>query len=76
MERAHCAERTCEPIDRRRSVPNAHKPCVADQDREEFIAQLTSNLPARPDYFLKDAEINRTGAAALSDLPPPSRLAL
>jgi hydroxyacylglutathione hydrolase len=38
--------------------------------REEFIAQLTSNLPARPEYFLKDAEINRTGAAALSDLPP------
>jgi rhodanese-related sulfurtransferase len=27
-------------------------------------------LPARPDYFLQDAEMNRTGAAALSDLPP------
>jgi hydroxyacylglutathione hydrolase len=39
------------------------------KSREEFITQLTSNLPARPDYFLKDAEINRTGAAALSDLP-------
>jgi rhodanese-related sulfurtransferase len=38
--------------------------------REEFIAQLTSNLPARPEYFLKDAEINRTGASALSELPP------
>jgi hydroxyacylglutathione hydrolase len=38
--------------------------------REAFVAQLTSNLPARPEYFLKDAEINRTGAAALSDLPP------
>ncbi|HEX6822062.1 MAG TPA: rhodanese-like domain-containing protein [Candidatus Sulfotelmatobacter sp.] len=37
--------------------------------REEFIRQLTSNLPARPEYFAKDAEINRTGAAALSDLP-------
>jgi glyoxylase-like metal-dependent hydrolase (beta-lactamase superfamily II) len=37
--------------------------------REEFVAQLTSNLPARPAYFLQDAEINRTGAAALSDLP-------
>src|SRR5580704_7036250 len=32
------------------------------KSREEFITQLTSNLPARPDYFLKDAEINRTGA--------------
>ena len=40
------------------------------KSREEFVAQLTSNLPARPEYFLKDAEINRTGAAALSDLLP------
>jgi hydroxyacylglutathione hydrolase len=40
------------------------------RSREEFIAQLTSNLPARPEYFAKDAEINRTGAAALSELPP------
>jgi hydroxyacylglutathione hydrolase len=40
------------------------------KSREEFIAQLTSNLPTRPEYFVKDAEINRTGAAALSDLPP------
>jgi glyoxylase-like metal-dependent hydrolase (beta-lactamase superfamily II)/rhodanese-related sulfurtransferase len=39
------------------------------KSREEFIAQLTSNLPSRPEYFLKDAEINRTGAAALSELP-------
>jgi hydroxyacylglutathione hydrolase len=39
------------------------------KSREEFIAQLTSNLPSRPEYFLKDAEINRTGARALSELP-------
>lgn len=38
--------------------------------REAFIAQLTANLPARPDYFLDDAEINRSGAAALTELPP------
>ncbi len=38
--------------------------------REEFIAQLTTNLPARPEYFLEDAEINRSGAAALTELPP------
>ncbi|HTW57678.1 MAG TPA: rhodanese-like domain-containing protein [Terriglobales bacterium] len=37
--------------------------------KQDFIAQLTSNLPARPEYFAKDAEINRSGAAALSDLP-------
>jgi len=40
------------------------------KSREEFVTQLTTHLPARPEYFLKDAEINRTGAAALSDLPP------
>jgi rhodanese-related sulfurtransferase len=39
------------------------------QTREDFVTQLTSNLPARPEYFLQDAEINRGGAPALSDLP-------
>jgi hydroxyacylglutathione hydrolase len=38
--------------------------------REEFIAQLTANLPTRPEYFLEDAEINRSGAPALTELPP------
>jgi glyoxylase-like metal-dependent hydrolase (beta-lactamase superfamily II)/rhodanese-related sulfurtransferase len=45
------------------------------KSREEFVRQLTANLPARPEYFLQDAEINREGAAALSDLaalPPIS----
>ena len=42
--------------------------------REAFIAQLTSNLPARPEYFLEDAEINRSGAATLTDLPPLAAL--
>jgi hydroxyacylglutathione hydrolase len=39
------------------------------KSKDDFIRQLTSNLPTRPDYFAKDAEINRTGASALSDLP-------
>ena len=39
------------------------------RDREEFVRQMTSNLPARPDYFLEDAAINRAGAPALADLP-------
>ncbi|HXA84995.1 MAG TPA: rhodanese-like domain-containing protein, partial [Candidatus Dormibacteraeota bacterium] len=41
--------------------------------REEFIRQLTDNLPSRPEYFLQDAQINRAGAPALTemrDLPP------
>jgi glyoxylase-like metal-dependent hydrolase (beta-lactamase superfamily II)/rhodanese-related sulfurtransferase len=39
------------------------------RDRDEFVQQMTSNLPARPDYFFEDAAINRAGAPALSDLP-------
>jgi hydroxyacylglutathione hydrolase len=44
------------------------------KSREEFIEQLTCNLPARPEYFVQDAEINRAGAAALSELSPLSPL--
>lgn len=39
------------------------------KDRDEFIGQMTSNLPARPDYFLEDAAINRAGATPLTELP-------
>jgi hydroxyacylglutathione hydrolase len=39
-------------------------------NRDEFIAQLTTNLPTRPEYFLEDAEINRSGAGTLMELPP------
>src|SRR6201998_961398 len=41
--------------------------------RSEFVRELTSKLPARPEYFSQDAEINRDGASALSELPdlPP-----
>jgi hydroxyacylglutathione hydrolase len=39
------------------------------KSREEFIQQLTTNLPPRPEYFPQDAQINRAGAPALSDLP-------
>lgn len=38
--------------------------------REEFIRQLTTNLPTRPNYFAEDAEINRSGASTLNDLAP------
>jgi hydroxyacylglutathione hydrolase len=43
------------------------------KSREEFIRQLTENLPVRPEYFVQDAQINRTGAPALAQLPelPP-----
>jgi len=39
------------------------------EDPDEFVRQMTSNLPARPDYFLEDAAINRAGAISLDELP-------
>jgi len=44
------------------------------ETREEFIRLLTSELPERPGYFALDAEINRAGAPALSELPPLASL--
>src|SRR5579872_136034 len=38
------------------------------KSKDEFVRQLTANLPTRPEYFAQDAEINRGGASALSDL--------
>jgi len=38
--------------------------------REEFVEMLTAELPARPEYFSRDAEINRAGAPPLAELPP------
>ena len=37
---------------------------------EEFVHLLTDNLPARPEYFAQDADLNRQGASRLSELPP------
>lgn len=39
------------------------------KSREEFVRELTSAVPPRPEYFLQDAELNRQGASALSELP-------
>ncbi len=40
------------------------------QSRDEFIRELTSAVPVKPQYFQEDAEINRQGAAALDALAP------
>jgi hydroxyacylglutathione hydrolase len=41
---------------------------------EEFVHLLTDNLPARPEYFVRDADLNKRGAALISDLPPLAAL--
>jgi glyoxylase-like metal-dependent hydrolase (beta-lactamase superfamily II)/rhodanese-related sulfurtransferase len=41
---------------------------------EEFVHLLTDNLPARPEYFARDVDLNKRGAAPISDLPPLAAL--
>ncbi|MEO8657159.1 MAG: rhodanese-like domain-containing protein [Bryobacteraceae bacterium] len=36
---------------------------------EEFVHLLTDNLPARPEYFAREVDLNRRGATPLSKLP-------
>lgn len=42
--------------------------------KEQFVTMMTTDLPEAPAYFSKDAEINRSGADALSGLPKPEAL--
>lgn len=42
---------------------------------DDFVRLLTDSLPPRPEYFGRDVELNRQGAAALDQLPPPAPLA-
>jgi glyoxylase-like metal-dependent hydrolase (beta-lactamase superfamily II)/rhodanese-related sulfurtransferase len=44
------------------------------KNRDEFIKMMTTDLPEAPAYFSRDAEINRTGAAPLLELPEQVRL--
>jgi hydroxyacylglutathione hydrolase len=39
---------------------------------EEFVHLLTDSLPARPEYFAREVDLNRRGAALLSELPEPA----
>jgi hydroxyacylglutathione hydrolase len=43
-------------------------------DREKFIEMMTHDLPPRPEYFQRDADLNRHGAPALDSLPPLAAL--
>src|SRR5215831_14111782 len=36
---------------------------------EEFVHLLTDNLPAAPEYFAQEVDLNRKGAGRLSELP-------
>jgi glyoxylase-like metal-dependent hydrolase (beta-lactamase superfamily II) len=42
--------------------------------KDEFVRMMTTDMPEAPRYFPLDAEINRTGASTLRDLPRPAAL--
>jgi len=48
-----------------------HNYALQPMPREEFVRMMTAELPEQPAYFQRDAEINRAGAPALSDIPRP-----
>lgn len=43
--------------------------------REKFVRIMTQDLPARPEYFQRDVDLNRRGATPLADLPKLPALA-
>ena len=43
-------------------------------DREKFVEMMTQDLPARPEYFQRDVDVNRHGAPAIDRLPPLAAL--
>jgi hydroxyacylglutathione hydrolase len=47
---------------------------LKEMSKDDFVRMMTTDLPEVPAYFQKDAEINRTGAEALGDLPRPRAL--
>ena len=64
------SKETSSTIGEQRKFNYALKP----MSKENFIKMMTTDLPEAPAYFSKDAEINRSGADALTDLPRPQEL--
>jgi hydroxyacylglutathione hydrolase len=64
------SKETSSTIGEQRKFNYALKPMAKD----EFVRMMTANLDDAPSYFPKDAEINRRGAAALSDVASPRSL--
>ncbi|HEX8181469.1 MAG TPA: MBL fold metallo-hydrolase [Pyrinomonadaceae bacterium] len=64
------SKETSSTIGQQRQFNYALKP----MPRTEFVKLMTADLPEQPAYFARDAEINRTGAQALSELPRPVAL--
>jgi len=65
------SDETSSTVGRQRRFNYALQP----MSREDFVKIMTADLPEAPAYFSKDAELNRGGARALSELPRPAALA-
>ncbi len=64
------SKETSSTIGEQRRFNYALKPMPKD----DFVRMMTVDLPEAPAYFPRDAEINRTGAAPLEELPRPKEL--
>ena len=64
------SKETSSTIGEQRKFNYALKPMA----RDEFVRMMTTDLLEAPAYFPRDAEINRTGAPALGELPRPAVL--
>jgi rhodanese-related sulfurtransferase len=64
------SKETSSTIGEQRRFNYALKPMA----KEEFVKMMTTDLPEVPQYFPRDAEVNRTGAEMLSELPRPAEL--
>jgi glyoxylase-like metal-dependent hydrolase (beta-lactamase superfamily II)/rhodanese-related sulfurtransferase len=64
------SKETSSTIGEQRKFNYALKP----MSKDEFVRMMTTDLPEAPDYFPKDAEINRTGAPALAEVSRPAAL--
>jgi hydroxyacylglutathione hydrolase len=47
---------------------------LAPMSKDDFVRMMTTDIPEPPAYFPADAEINRTGALPLDELPRPAAL--
>lgn len=64
------SKETSSTIGEQRKFNYALKP----MSKAEFVKLMTTDLPDQPDYFPRDAEINRAGARELSTLSAPVAL--
>lgn len=51
-----------------------YNPALQIDDRQEFIASLTENMPPAPDHFSRCSDINRQGPTLVEELPKLQKL--